>query len=201
MKLIRRFILPAMALSVLSPAPAMAHLVTSGLGPFYDGALHLAMSPDDLLGLIAVTLLAGMHGAMTGRLTVMVLPIAWFVAGLVGLNLPVTIYLPWLSFLSFMFMGVLVAINPKLHPKAVASLAGLFGVIHGLFNGSALAAIGAGPLALSGIAVTVLIAGLLISAFVVSLRSAWTRIAVRVAGSWVAAVGMLMFGWLVKGTG
>ena len=201
MKLIRRIILPAMALSVLSPASAMAHLVTSGLGPFYDGALHLAMSPDDLLGLIAVTLLAGMHGAMTGRLTVMVLPIAWFVAGLVGLNLPVTIYLPWLSFLSFMIMGVLVAINPKLHPKAVASLAGLFGVMHGLFNGSALAAIGAGPLALSGIAVTVLIAGLLISAFVVSLRAAWTRIAVRVAGSWVAAVGMLMFGWLVKGTG
>ena len=70
-----------------------------------------------------------------------------------------------------------------------------------MFNGSALAAIGAGPLALTGIAVTVLVIALLISAFVVSLHAAWTRIAVRVAGSWVAAVGMLMFGWLVRGTG
>jgi hypothetical protein len=41
---------------------------------------------------------------------------------------------------------------------------------------------------------------LFVSAGVVSLRAAWTRIAVRVAGSWVAAVGMLMFGWLVRGT-
>jgi hydrogenase/urease accessory protein HupE len=179
----------------------MAHLVTSGLGPFYDGALHLAVSPDDLLGLLAVTMLAGLSGAKAGRLTVIVLPLAWFVAGLVGLNLPVAIDMPWLSILSFLIVGVLVAIDPKLHHKAVASLAGLFGVIHGLLNGSALAALGAGVLALTGITVSVLITALLISALVVCLRAAWTRIAVRVAGSWIAAVGMLMFGWLVRGAG
>ena len=77
-----------MALLVLSPSSAMAHLVTSGLGPFYDGALHLAISPDDLLGLLAITLLAGLCGARAGRLTIVFLPLAWFVAGLVGLNLP-----------------------------------------------------------------------------------------------------------------
>ena len=32
------------------PRLAQAHLVTSGLGPYYDGALHLLMSPADLLG-------------------------------------------------------------------------------------------------------------------------------------------------------
>ncbi len=201
MKMIHASILPTLALLVLSPQAALAHLVTSGLGPFYDGALHLAISPDDLLGLVAVTLLAGLCGARAGRLTVFSLSLSWFIAGLVGLNLPVTIDLPWLSILSFLVLGVLVAINPKMHPKVVASLAGLFGLIHGLFNGSALAAIGAGPLALTGIVVTVLVIALLISAFVVSLHAAWTRIAVRVAGSWVAAVGMLMFGWLVRGTG
>jgi len=30
---------------------------------------------------------------------------------------------------------------------------------------------------------------------VVSLRRPWTRIAVRVTGSWLAAVGLLMLGW------
>jgi len=49
--------------------------------------------------------------------------------------------------------------------------------------------------------VTVLVIALLVSAAVVSLRAAWTRIAVRVVGSWVAAIGMLMFGWLARGTG
>lgn len=201
MKLTSKIILPTMALSVVSPCVATAHLVTSGLGPVYDGALHLVISPDDLLGLLAVTLLAGLCGARAGRLTVIFLPFSWFAGGLAGLNLPVTINLPWLSILSFLVLGVLVAIDPKLHPKIVATLAGLFGVIHGFLNGSALAVIGAGPLALSGIAVTVLVTSLLVSAFVVSLRATWTRIVVRVAGSWVAAVGMLMFGWMLRGTG
>lgn len=39
---------------------------------------------------------------------------------------------------------------------------------------------------------------LMIGATVVSLRPSWSRIMVRVAGSWVAVVGMLMFGWLVR---
>jgi hypothetical protein len=50
-----------------------------------------------------------------------------------------------------------------------------------------------------GVVVTVAIVLLLVSAAVVSLRPAWTRIAVRVAGSWVVAVGMLMFGWMFRG--
>ena len=52
------------------PGAAQAHLVNSGLGPFYDGALHLLLSPGDLLGLVAAALLAGLRGARAGRLTV-----------------------------------------------------------------------------------------------------------------------------------
>ena len=199
MRRVRTICFITMAL-VAMPSAALAHLVTTGLGPFYDGSLHLLVSPGDLLGLVAATLLAGLHGARAGRLTVIALPVAWFAAGLIGLNLPVFIDLPWLSVLSLIVLGVVVAVNPKLPPTAVASLAGLYGALHGLLNGSALGAIGAGPLSLFGIVVTVLIIALLVSAGVVSLRPAWTRIAVRVAGSWVAAVGMLMFGWMMRGT-
>jgi hypothetical protein len=39
----------------------------------------------------------------------------------------------------------------------------------------------------------------LFSALIVSLEKPWTRLAVRVAGSWVAAIGMLMFGWMFRG--
>jgi hypothetical protein len=35
---------------------------------------------------------------------------------------------------------------------------------------------------------------------VVSLVAAWARIAVRVAGSWIAAIGLLMLGWNLRGS-
>ena len=183
------------------PAAAHAHLVNSGLGPFYDGALHLMLSPGDLLGLVAAAMLAGLGGEKAGRLTVILLPAAWFVAGLIGLNLSLTLELPWLSVFSFVILGVLVAADLRLAPVTVAALAGLYGALHGLLNGSALAAIGAGWLSLFGIVMTVLVFALLTSAAVVSLHATWMRIVVRVAGSWVVAVGMLMLGWLAKGGG
>lgn len=189
--------------SILSivPSIAEAHLVTTGLGPFYDGAMHLLLSPGDLLGLVAAVLLAGLCGPKAGRWTGIALPLAWLIAGLIGLNLPVGVDLPWLSFVSLVTLGGLVALNPVLPPAVVAVMAASFGTLHGLLNGSTLAAIGAGPLSITGIATTVLIVGLLCSAGVVSLKAAWTRVAVRVAGSWIAAVGMLMFGWIFRGTG
>jgi len=33
---------------------------------------------------------------------------------------------------------------------------------------------------------------------VVSLRKPWTLVTVRVAGSWIAAVGLLMLGWELR---
>jgi urease accessory protein len=32
-----------------------------------------------------------------------------------------------------------------------------------------------------------------------SVRAAWARIAVRVAGSWIAAIGLLMLAWSARG--
>jgi len=34
---------------------------------------------------------------------------------------------------------------------------------------------------------------------VVWLRPPWTRIAVRVVGSWIAAIGLLLLGWGLRG--
>jgi hypothetical protein len=40
----------------------------------------------------------------------------------------------------------------------------------------------------------------LLAAFVIELRAPWTRIAVRVAGSWMVAIAVLMVAWLVRGS-
>jgi hydrogenase/urease accessory protein HupE len=182
------------------PGAAQAHLVTSGLGPFYDGALHLLLSPGDLLGVLALALLAGLRGARAGRLAVIVLPLAWLLAGLLGLTLAFESNLSWLGVVSFLILGLLVAADAKLPPVTVAVLAAAYGALHGLMNGAALAAIGAGISPLLGLVFAVLSLALLTSAAVVPLKAFWARIAVRVAGSWVAAAGLLMLGWMLQGT-
>ena len=60
-------------------------------------------------------------------------------------------------------------------------------------NGAALKE-GAGTLGLLGIVVMLCVLAASASAFVVSLKTPWMRIAVRVAGSWVASSGLLLLG-------
>jgi hydrogenase/urease accessory protein HupE len=196
----RRVLVAPLAAGLLAlPRAVQAHLVTSGLGPFYDGALHLLLSPGDLLGLLALALLAGLRGARAGRLMVIVLPAVWLLGGLIGFGLPPVPDLSWVGATSFLALGLLVATDAKLPPIAVAALAAAYGMLHGLLNGTALAATGAGPSTLLGIVLTALVLALLTAAAVVPLRALWGRVVVRVAGSWVAAVGMLMLGWLLQG--
>jgi len=165
------------------------------------GRAHAHEIRPALLGLFAAALLAGLAGPQAGRWTLAVLPAAWLVGGMAGLLLPGVPALPGLSVLSFTALGVLVALDVKLPAWGVSALACLFGLLHGLLNGVALAQADKGVLTLLGIVISVFILSLLVSGTVVSLRPAWTRIAVRVAGSWVAAVGLLMFGWLFRGIG
>lgn len=184
---------------VALPSAVQAHLVNSGLGPFYDGSLHLLLSPGDLLGLIAIALLAGLQGPKAGRLVTMTLPLCWLIAGLIGMQLPAMLDLPWVTMLAFAILGLLVAVDIRLPPAGVALLAALYGVLQGLQNGSALASIGADLTALFGIVMTSLVIALLTAAAVVLLCAPWARILIRVAGSWLVAVGVMMLAWLFAG--
>ena len=58
------------------PGQASAHLVNSGLGPFYDGVAHLFVTPEDVLAVVALSLLAGLGGKPCGRAVLFVLPAA-----------------------------------------------------------------------------------------------------------------------------
>ena len=53
---------------------AHAHLMNTGLGPFYDGLTHLFVTPEDLLPVIALALFAGLCGPQSGRAVLFILP-------------------------------------------------------------------------------------------------------------------------------
>jgi hydrogenase/urease accessory protein HupE len=197
----RRRIGPALAAAtmLLLPTAAQAHLVNTGLGPFYDGATHFLLTPEDLLPALALALLAGLRGARAGRLALFALPGAWLAGGLAGLAMPAVGASLALTTISFLALGGLVAADARLPPRWVASIAIVVGLLHGAFNGAAMAEARLGFLGLLGIATALFVFVALAAAAVVALRAPWTRIAVRVGGSWIAATGVLVLGWSLRG--
>ena len=180
------------------PASAQAHLVNTGLGPFYDGVSHFALTPEDLVPALALALLAGLGGARTGRLALFALPGAWLAGGLAGLVLPTSGTTPELTPVSFLALGGLVAADARLRPEWMVGLALVLGLLHGYPNGSAMAEAKLGGLGLVGIVTTLFVSVALPAAAVVVLRATWARVAVRVAGSWIAALGLLSLGWRLR---
>ena len=59
---------------LMSAVPGEAHLNSTGMGPFYDGLMHFLMSPEDIIPVLALALLAGLRGADFGRRALLVLP-------------------------------------------------------------------------------------------------------------------------------
>lgn len=74
----------------------------------------------------------------------------------------------------------------------------VLGLVHGSLNGGSLATTSAGITGVLGVACTIFVVAALIAGAVVSLHRSWARIVVRVAGSWIAAIGLLMLGWSVR---
>jgi len=180
------------------PGRASAHLVNSGCGPFYDGVAHLFLTPEDILVVIALALLAGLGGKQHGRWVTFVLPAAWLGGAVAGRLIQLTAGQAIPSAALLIVLGALVALGRRLPLWFVAGIALAGGVMHGLFNGAALAGVNSGGLAVGGIVCAVFVVVAPVAGQVVSLRKEWTRVAVRVAGSWIAAIGLLMLGWAVR---
>jgi len=99
---------------------------------------------------------------------------------------------------SFLLLGGLIAADRQLSDRAIVTLAALVGGLHGWLNGADIAQAGLGPGGLLGIGGAVFIVVALLSAMVVSMRAGWGRVAIRVAGSWIAATGILLLGWGIR---
>jgi hydrogenase/urease accessory protein HupE len=190
---------------LLWPPLAEAHLVTTGLGPLYDGVAHFTLTPEDLIPALALALLAGLRGPSHSRRVLFVLPCTWLLAAVVGLLTPHTasalpISTSLAPSISFVLFGALLAGDACLPLAATTAVAAMLGGLHGYLNGAAMAQATLGMTAVIGIATAVFTLVALTSSAVIPLRAAWARIAIRVAGSWIAAIGLLLIGWSLRPT-
>ena len=190
----------AMLVVALSCGPAEAHLNATGMGPIYDGLMHFLTSPEDLVPALALGLLAGLRGAPYGRRAMFALPAAWLVGSLVGLSAALASTGMLGAAFWFLLLGGLVVADAKLSPRAMTALCALLGLVHGYLNGTGMGFSAQAIVAALGLAAAVFVLVVLVAALVVQLRQHWARIAVRVGGSWIAASGLLMLGWSIRGT-
>lgn len=185
--------------ATLLPQVAEAHLVTTGLGPLYDGITHFLVSFEDLLPVIAMSLLAGLNGPQAGRRALFVLPAAWLLGGLAGYTTGAAPGGAWITAFSALVLGLLVAADRRLPVTVVTALAAALGLLHGWMNGAGIATANREALALLGIGGAVFVAVALLAALATAVQAQAARIAVRVAGSWIAAIGILLIGWQIRG--
>jgi urease accessory protein len=187
---------------MLTAAPAAhAHLMNTGFGPFYDGLTHLFVTPEDLLPVIALALLAGLRGPRFGRAVLFALPAAWLVGSAGGLLLTPQITLPVPETIVTIAIGALLAADRPLPLAFVAGLAILLGLLHGILNGSEIPTNASGQLSADGVAAALFVLVSLLAGQAASVHVPWARVAVRVAGSWIVAIGLLMLGWALRASG
>jgi urease accessory protein len=182
-----------------SPGVAHAHLVTTGLGPIYDGIGHFLVTLEDLLVVLAAGLLAGVNGPVAGRRVLVALPVAWLAAGFIGyaagLGLPASLVAVPLATL----LGAALALGMRLSPRVMGAVAALAGLVHGFVNGATLLATARPLLEILGTVLAVLMLLGPVAALPVRFAAPWVSVVCRVAGAWIVAIGVLLFGWLIRG--
>ncbi len=185
-----------LVVGLLSPTVAHAHLVNSGLGPFCDGALHLLLSPMDLVLLVVLCVLVGAQGARAARSAMVAAFVAWLVASAFAISADVAGSFAIVDALGLLLLGVGIALDIRMPATVTAALATGVAAWLGFQSGRELISADQPWLALVGATSVAMMFMLLALSLVVSATSFPARIGRRILGSWVAVTGLLSIGWL-----
>jgi len=176
----------------------LAHLMPTGLGPWGDGMARLVLQPTDLLLLIALVLLAAQGGRACADRLPLLFPVAWLLGGVAGLSLGTELLLALPCMVAITAIGFLVALEVRLRPLTFLVLSTGLAIAFGIVAGSALAGHQGALPALLGEAVAIAVLATLLLLPLAPPHPRWLAMGLRVGGSWIAASGLLMLGWLVR---
>lgn len=98
----------------------------------------------------------------------------------------------------FMLIGILLAANVSLPPLFCAGLGAGLGFVRGMADLSGVEESVAHILSLLGMTASVFSIFALAASLTIPLKRVWMIVAARVGGSWLAALGLLLAGWIVR---
>jgi hypothetical protein len=196
----RLFSASAGMLALLASTAAEAHLLITGMGPIYDGVAHFALSPEDFLPVVALAFFAGLRGPCCARVLSWTIPLAWIMGGILAM---MTFTAPDITLSAttaalFLLIGGLLAANPPLSVMACAGLGALLGIVRGMVDLANAQEGASGGLMLLGIAGTTFVTFAIATSVTLALKRLWLTVAARVCGSWLAALGLLLAGWILR---
>lgn len=179
--------------TLLTPLPAFAHPM-KGVGDFYAGMLHPVTTLETVLPIVVLSLLAGQQRRETAITLLLTFPGALvFGALLAGVgNTPS--YLPILQLVLTASFGILVAVAKPVPAWLLVGLGMTLGLSAGWTNAAEISGEVSPFRFIAGLAVVGLLLIVYGIGLVRHLKVAWTQIAVRVVGSWIAAVSILVLG-------
>lgn len=193
-----RRVSPALILLLmLVPSIASAHTEAGNAGGFLSGFSHPLSGLDHIVAMVAV----GLWGAFLGVRAMWTLPVVFPVVmalggalGVVGVPLPgVEIGIA----LSGIILGLMVSFAAKPPLWVAAGIVGIFAIFHGHAHGEEMPASANAMTFAIGFVISTGLLHLCGIAFGLLVRWPWGRIAVRVGGGAIAAVGFgFLFKWL-----
>jgi len=192
-----RLLLGAICLTLL-PQTALAHLVSTRFGEFYNGLLHPLTTLPHLLPWIAIALLCGLQRRVAyASWALLIFPGATLLGALSGSHFDQPAWIQALNLASFL-IGFLVALAVHLKPGIFIVLFALVGFTHGFANAETGLRGSDIVFYASGVAMAAYLLMTLLSAAGKSLvnQAGWGSVAVRAGGSWIAAVGILYIGFV-----
>lgn len=191
--------LASLAAPVLLAAPdAAAHLVQTGFGPLADSIFHVALGPDAIMTAAAAGFLSGMRPGDPQRVGRGLFMYGWVLFFLAGAFCQYPFDYPLPVAATLLGMGALVAADLPLPATGTLLALGWAGGIYGIVGGGAAEGLPLGIIVPMGLLNIALLTATVTAARALALRFPKARIAVRVAGSWIAAIGLLQLGWTLK---
>jgi urease accessory protein len=174
------------------PSLAQAHSPIQGLGTFYGHLLHPVFVPAHALLLAAAALMLGQQGRKAARIGLVALGLA-FAAGLTaakaglldGVREQILLF-------GALLIGGAVGIGMQMPATLTTLAAAGAGVAIGLDSATNALVQREAILAFAGVTIGVLYFAILITGSTVGLTAHWHRIGVRIAGSWIVAISVMV---------
>ena len=193
---IRYLIMPVVlaTTTLVFATPAFAHSVNKRFGDFYGGMLHPLTAVEHLFPMIGISLLAGQQGPQRAQRILVSFPIGLLAGAIVANYQGPSLYVEWVNRISFVVVGILVAASMRIPVSGLVAIALCFGFTHGYENTADISQTVAMRMFVPGVLTSGFALTAILAATAVTLSVPWQQTAVRVAGSWIAAMGLLTIG-------